>query len=209
MNGLLSLVQWLSPSFPVGGYAYSHGLETGIASGEISGADDVAAWLRDILRLGAGRADAMLLAAVLRGEVAETVAAEARALAASRERWDETMKQGAAFAAAVEAATGQASDTHPLPVSVGVAARRLDLPAEQVIGIYLHAFASNLVNAAVRFVPLGQGEGQRLLARLHPDIEEIARAAVEAPVAGITSFVPGADLMAMEHEILDVRIFKS
>ena len=64
---LLSLIQWLSPAFPTGGFAYSHGLEVVIADGRLRTAADLRLWLTDILRLGAGRQDAILLAHALRG----------------------------------------------------------------------------------------------------------------------------------------------
>ncbi|MDF0603690.1 urease accessory UreF family protein [Psychromarinibacter sp. C21-152] len=209
MSDLLTLVQWLSPAFPVGSFAYSHGMEQAIAAGDVTSADDLAAWLEDILRLGAGRSDAILLACALRGEAEDRLAAVARALAASRERWEETMAQGRAFAEAITGATGTPMDPLPYPVAVGVAARRLDLPPAQVAAQYLHAVASNLVSAAVRFVPLGQAEGQRVLAGLHATVAEIADQAAKARVDDITAFAPRADLAAMRHETMDVRIFRT
>lgn len=205
----LTLIQWLSPSFPVGAFAYSHGLEQAIATGDVTSAETLAEWLEDILRLGAGRADAILLSAALRGEDKDHLAATAKALAASRERWEETMAQGRAFAEAIAGATGTPMDPLPYPVAVGVAARRLDLPPAQVAAHYLHAFASNLVSAAVRFVPLGQAEGQRVLAGLHAPIAEIAEEAARADTDDITSFTPRGDLAAMLHETMAVRIFRT
>jgi urease accessory protein len=206
---LLTLTQWLSPAFPVGSYAYSHGLEAVIAAGEVSGPDSLAVWLDDTLRLGAGRADAILLAAAHRGEDAAALAAVARALAASAERWHETMAQGRAFAEAVNAVTGSTADAMPYPVAVGVAARRLALDTGQVAALYLHAFAANLVSAAVRFVPLGQAAGQRVLAGLHPAIADVAAEATVAQVDDIATSVLRGDLAAMRHETMDVRIFKT
>ncbi len=63
----------------------------------------------------------------------------------------------------------------PLPVAFGAAAQTLELDKAQVIALYLHAFASNLVSVAVRFVPLGQNEGQAALAALHPMIQSLGR----------------------------------
>ncbi|TKA96518.1 urease accessory protein UreF, partial [Cereibacter changlensis] len=63
--GLLSLVQWLSPAFPTGGFAYSHGLEWAISAGEVRDGASVERWLADVLRFGAGRTDAILLAQAL------------------------------------------------------------------------------------------------------------------------------------------------
>ncbi|MGC9368975.1 MAG: urease accessory protein UreF [Paracoccaceae bacterium] len=203
---LLSLTQWLSPAFPVGAFAYSHGLEQAIADGDVRDAETLEAWLRLVLEQGSGAVDATLLCRALAGdEVADT----ARALAASRERLEETEKQGAAFVEAVNAIYDEALPPMPLPVAVGVAARRLSLPPEQVAALYLHSFTSNLVSAAVRFVPLGQSDGQRVLSHLHEVIETVAARAVDTPLDRIGSAAFGADLAAMRHETLDVRIFKT
>jgi urease accessory protein len=207
---LLTLVQWLSPAFPVGGFAYSHGLEWAISEGQVSDAASLEAWLSDILSHGSGRADAVLLTRAMdpAADLA-LLAATARALAASKERWTETFDQGRAFTEAVNALTGNDFPPAALPVAVGRAARALALPMERVAALYLHAFASNLVSAAVRFVPLGQTDGQRVLASLHPVIERTAREAAATPLDAIASSVPGADLAAMLHETQPVRIFRT
>ena len=207
---LLTLVQWLSPAFPVGGYAYSHGLEWAISEGQVTDGDSLRDWLTDILDHGSGRADAVLLARAMDPDAdLAAVAATARALCASKERWVETHDQGRAFTEAVNALTENDFPAVALPVAVGRAARALRLPAERVAALYLHAFASNLVSAAVRFVPLGQTEGQRVLAALHPLIDRLAREAAATPLDAIASGVPGADLAAIHHETQDVRIFRT
>jgi urease accessory protein len=207
---LLTLVQWLSPAFPVGGFAYSHGLEWAISEGQVTDAATLQDWLSDILTHGSGRTDAVLLTRAMDPEAdLALIAATARALAASKERWTETHDQGRAFTEAVNALTGNDFLPAALPVAVGRAARALTLPPERVAALYLHAFASNLVSAAVRFVPLGQTDGQRTLAALHPLIERTAVEAAATPLDAIASSVPGADLAAMHHETQDVRIFRT
>ncbi len=205
---LLTLTQWLSPAFPVGSYAYSHGLETAVVQGDVTSGDALFDWLSDVIRFGAGQADAILLAAAHRGEDAEALAQTALALAASKERAQETLDQGRAFAEAVSA-LGEPLAPMAYPVAVGVAARRLDLPTATVASLYLHAFSSNLVSAAVRFVPLGQAEGQRVLARLHGRIEETAAQVATADPADIATSVFASDIAAMAHETQEVRIFRT
>lgn len=209
-EALLTLMQWLSPAFPVGGYAYSHGLEAAIASGGVTGADALEAWLGTVIDRGSGRADATLLAtAMADGADYAGLNAMARALAASKERWEETITQGRAFAEAVKAVTGRPQPAAALPVALGRAARTLGLRAERVAALYLHAFASNLVSGAVRFMPLGQTEGQRVLAALTPLVLRVAREAARTDPGDIISATPGADMAAMAHETLVVRIFRS
>lgn len=90
-----------------------------------------------------------------------------------------------------------------------VAARRLGLRASEVGGLYLHAFAANLVQVAVRFVPLGQTKGQAVLAGLQPMILAVAADAACCDLCDIGSAALGSDLAAMTHETLEVRIFRT
>ncbi|WP_435170056.1 urease accessory protein UreF [Falsirhodobacter sp. 1013] len=202
---LLRLVQWLSPAFPTGGFAYSHGMEQAINDGVVKDAGSAQAWIADVLRIGAGWSDAVLLSRARDGEDLRDIA---RALAPSAERLRETEEQGAAFAATVTA-LGVPVDPQPLPLAIGVASRSLELTTAQVTALFLHGFAGNLVACATRFVPLGQTPGQRVLQALHPLIDDLAERASTAPVSAIASASIAGDLAAMRHETLDVRIFKT
>ena len=133
----------------------------------------------------------------------------ARAMAVSRERLSETVEQGAAFARTVAALTGRDLPPRALPVAVGEAVAALALEPGEVVAVYLHAFAANLVSVATRFVPLGQTEGQGILAALHPVIAGVADWAVAAGLGDIGTSTLGADMAAMRHEGMAVRIFKT
>jgi urease accessory protein len=140
---VLILAQWFSPAYPVGAFAYSHGLETAIAAGRIAGPGDLQDWLTDILRHGAGRADALFLAAACRAKNTETLSeidALNRAFQPSAERLMETDLQGAAFAEATNAIWGTALPRLTYPVAVGRAARLRDLPPDRTAQLYLQAF---------------------------------------------------------------------
>ena len=209
-TALLTLIQWLSPAFPTGGYAYSHGLEWAMAAGEVTDAASLQSWISDVLRYGAGRSDAILLARGLDPDAnLEALSDLARALAGSAERLRETVEQGAAFALTTGALTGHALPPRPLPLAIAQAARSLTLPPETVVAMFLHGFAANLVSAAVRFVPLGQTDGQRVLAALHPLVALLANEAAEAPLAAIGTAAFRADMAAMQHETQSVRLFKT
>ena len=110
-DGVLTLTQWLSPGFPVGAYAYSHGLEQVIDRGDIQDANTLQGWTEDILRHGSGASDGIFLAAAYSAQPDEVtrIDAIARAFASSEERLTETVDQGAAFAKAVDAIWGQRS----------------------------------------------------------------------------------------------------
>lgn len=206
---LLTLVQWLSPAFPTGGYAYSHGLEVAMANG-LRDPAQITGWIADVLTHGAGRTDAWLIAHALRPGADHAALDDlARAMAPSRERLMEMVDQGTAFARTARALTSRPLPPRALPVAVGEAASTLTLPPETVIGLYLHSFAANLAGIATRFVPLGQTHGQQIVAALHAIIATQAAWAVTADLAGPGSFSLGADIGSMRHETLDVRLFKT
>src|SRR5437660_1417555 len=106
----LPLMIWLSPAFPVGAFAYSHGLEWAVEAGDVADARSLETWLIDLLQCGAPRADAILFAVAFRLAAAADWPAllEANelavALATSAERRLETTAQGTAFVAAARAA---------------------------------------------------------------------------------------------------------
>lgn len=207
---LLTLVQWLSPAFPTGGFAYSHGMEAAIDAGAIRRPEDLRTWLSDILDFGAGRQDAILLAQALKpGADHAALDALTRALQISSERLSETLDQGTAFARTVAAVTGRALPARCLPVAVGEAASALTLEPVQVVELYLHAFVANLVSVAMRFMPLGQEAGQTVLSQLHPQVVKVARDATVAELDDLGSASLGADMSALAHETMDVRIFRT
>ncbi len=209
-SDLLTLVQWLSPAFPTGGFAYSHGLEAAIAGGAVPDGAALLRWLSDVLAQGAGRQDAILLVQALPpGADVAALDALARALQPCAERLSETLEQGTAFARTVAGLTARDLPPRCLPVAVGEAASVLDLPAAQVVALYLHGFASNLTLVAMRFMPLGQAEGQGVLAALHPLIVALAEQAVMSSLDDLGGAALGADMAAMQHETLDVRIFRT
>ena len=202
----LILTQWLSPSYPVGAFAWSHGLEQAIADGAVADAGQLHDWLAAILTHGTGRSDAILLCAACRGEA---VADLAQALAASRERRLESLQQGAAFATITRAVWGLDLPDAADPVGVGRAARLMGLPAQVTARVYLFGFISNLVQAAQRLMPLGQTRGQILLAALAPLCDTIGTEAAGASVDDIGTATFAADIASMRHDTLEPRIFRS
>jgi urease accessory protein len=180
---LLRLMSWLSPAFPVGAFAYSHGLERAIHDGQIRDRRRLLDWLTDLLGHGSGWNDAVLLAETWRqassGSDCARVAELAEAMAGSRERHMETTLQGAAFGEAVAAwpiemcqrqRSTSPSDSLaaiPYPIAVAMAAAQHGVLLEETLTAYLHAFASNLIQAAARLVPLGQRDGVAFSLRHH------------------------------------------
>ena len=206
----LKLVQWLSPSFPTGSFAYSHGLEAAISSGVVCDEASLRLWLSEVLALGSGRQDAIFLAVAFQKDAdLGTLDALACAMQPSAERLAETQDQGRAFSRTVSAVTGRDLSVRCLPIAVAEAASDLDVPLSDVIGLYLHAFTSNLVSIAMRFMPLGQEAGQGVLFALHPMIAAMAAEAETLTLHDLGNAALGADMSSLEHETMDVRIFRT
>lgn len=208
-EALQTLTAWLSPGWPIGAFAYSHGLEQAVADGAVHDGDSAAGWIGVILRHGAGRNDAILLATAMRDPADPEPAALAEALAASAERLLETQAQGAAFARVTGAAFGGDRPPAAYPVAVGHAAAGQGMDPALVVPLYLQAVAANLVSAAVRLVPLGQTDGARALAALLPVTRTVAAEALAAGLDDVGGFAPAADIAAMRHETKHVRLFRT
>ena len=137
------------------------------------------------------------------------IAALAAVLSPSAERRMETMQQGAAFAATTRAVWGLDLPDMAYPVAVGRAAGLKGLPVLPVAQVWLQAFASNLVQAAQRLMPLGQTEGQRILAGLAPFCGTVGAQAARSDLSTIGASGFAIDIASMQHETQSPRIFRS
>lgn len=205
---ILTLTQLLSPSFPIGAFAYSHGLETAIDTGLILDADDLTAWLTDLLTHGSGRNDAVLLHAAYVDDSPQ-IDATARAFAASKERLQETDLQGAAFCEAVNAMWDLDLQGMTYPVAVGRTAKILLLDPELTAAMYLQAFIGNLCAVAMRLVPLGQTDGQKVQLALKPLCLQIGRETQNTTLDDLHSCAFMSDIVSMQHETQYSRVFRT
>ncbi len=208
---VITLSQWLSPAYPVGAFAYSHGLESLVETGAVTDADGLLDWLGDVLRYGAGLSDARFLIAAYRADAQDvgTVDALCRAFAPSKERLQETDLQGAAFCEVTAAVWAQQIAGLTYPVAVGRAAALEGLPPALTTQMYLQAFVSNLVAAAQRLLPIGQTEGQRLIRTLAPLLAEITDQALNGSLDDLSGTAFLADIATMKHETQYSRIFRT
>jgi urease accessory protein len=223
MTALLPLMAWLSPSFPVGAFAYSHGLEWGFEAGDLTDAVTLRDWLDTLVSHGSLRNDLILFACAHRaaladGESLAEVAELALALANSAERRLETVTQGNAFIAALRAAWPCAAIERlralwagdvAYPVAVGTASAGHGLPLRPSLEAYGLAFVANLVSASVRLGIVGQTDGQRITAGLVPALHEAAGAAEAATLDDIGGCCLRSDLAALRHETQYSRLFRS
>jgi len=223
---LRKLLAWLSPNFPVGGFSYSHGLEWAIEDATVTDAGSLRSWLADILDHGAGWSDAVLFHHAHRaGTAGDTpgiveINALAVALQPSKERHLETTAQGRAFLTTVAAtwpndrlaqAAGQlaAEPDVAYPVAVALACAAHTIPAAPAVNAYLSSLVSNFVSAAVRAIPLGQTDGQRVVAALSAHIEALAVDSASAPIDAVGGCAWRADIASMKHETQYTRLFRS
>ena len=209
---LLQLLAFMSPAFPVGGFAYSHGLEWAIDDGMVKSADDVREWIEALLVHGSGWNDAVLFSTSYDAsdEVRMEIDELALALAASRERTLETSDLGQSFAKAV--ATLSASETmnfQTYPVAVAAACQKTCIDKRSGLLAYLQAFSNSLIAVAVRLVPLGQTKGLEVMRELLPFIVTTVERALKASLDDLGSSTLLSDISAMRHETQYSRVFRS
>lgn len=216
-QSLLRLMTWLSPAFPVGGFAYSGGLETAVREGHVTDAAGLKDWLETALRHGQFHNDAVLLTEAWHAhgntERLAEVADLARSLAGSAERYLEITAQGDAFVEAATAWSPQLAGTlereTPYAVAVGTVAAANGIDLHATVVAWLHALTSQLVSAAIRLGVLGQREAMVLLAELEPRVLEAARQAQSSTLDDLGSATVIADILSARHEHLHSRLFRS
>lgn len=205
----LTLHQLFSPAFPVGAFAYSHGLEAAVQTSVVSDVTTFRAWLDDVLTHGSGWADSVLFARAAQGDDVLDLSELAEAMTPSAERRGETMTQGRAFSVCARDVFGVDVPDLAYPVAAGRVVHLLGLPVEDAARLYLQAFAANIVSAGVRLIPLGQTDGQKLTLALSPLCAELAKKAQTASLDDIGGFVPMVDIMSQRHAGLYSKIFRS
>ena len=95
------------------------------------------------------------------------------------------------------------------PVAVAVAASGHGIALGPALQAFLHAIAATLISAGVRLIPLGQTDGQRVLAALQPVIRAAGERALATPLDDVGSAAFRADLAGMRHEAQHTRLFRS
>jgi urease accessory protein len=223
---LLRLIWLASPALPVGGFSYSEGLEAAIDAGLVHDEAGVSAWLIDQLQLGLARCDLPLLAeacrAWARGDLAALAAlnewhamtretAELRLQSEQMGRamleWLRVQRPGDAQ---VRALAGLAA-APTWPVAYALALGLADDETQVREGLLAFAFgwAENLVQAALKSVPLGQSSGQRVLGRLAREIPAAVDVALALHDEDRQAFSPMLAILSARHEIQYSRLFRS
>jgi urease accessory protein len=221
---LYRLMAWLSPAYPVGAFSYSSGIEWAVEAGDIKDAQTLRQWLVAMLSEGGGFCDGVFFVHAHRAAAAEddaalcAVAEFAAAFVPSSERFLETTAQGRAFLEATDAAWPCAALTRllsawrgpvALPVAAGVACAGHGISCASAVAAFLHALAANWISAGVRLIPLGQTDGQRVLAALEDSVAAAAARAAKTPLEEVGSATFRADIASMRHETQYTRLFRS
>lgn len=223
-QALYTLQTWFSPSFPVGAYTYSHGLENAFEFGLVTDVDQAVAWIGEIVSSGNGFADSVFAVEAHRAvenadkarlrEVAEFAAA----FTGTKELRLESEAQGLAFIETLQKVEPNAGlnllteiwpGPYVYPVAIGSAAGSLGIDRHALATAYLHAFVSNLTSALVRIVPLGQTDGQRIIAQLGIRVEAAVVNALSTKIEDVATSTLMVDLTSMHHETQYTRLFRS
>ena len=206
---LITVMQWLSPAFPIGGFAYSHGLEWAINKGYVSNREELQKWVSDLLEYGSLKNDAILIKLVLKGSDPKEINEIAIALCPANERLSETQLQGGAFCKIMREVWSLEIDDLTLPIALALAAKNESIDQNLVLPAYLHSFCSNLISVAMRLIPIGQTDGQKTLRELSPLISDSVRAVAKSDKDDLGSACFLSDVSAMQHEYLQPRVFKT
>jgi len=221
---LFRLMAWLSPAYPVGAFSYSSGIEWAVEAGDIKDAETLRQWLAGMIAAGSGFCDAVLFVHAHRavtsddGAALRTAAELAATLVTSKERLLETTAQGRAFLDATRAAWPCPALARldavwqgdvALPIAVGVTCAGHGIGCEPALHAFLHGLAANWISAGIRLIPLGQTDGQRVLAALEGDLAAGAARALTTPLDEIGSCTVRADIAGMRHETQYTRLFRS
>lgn len=215
-TSLLRLMSWLSPVFPIGSFAYSAGLEQASKSGIVNNSNDLSGWLDDVLNLGSTWNDAVFFSNAWQlaneGNDLDEIASLAEAMAGTKERQQETIAQGSAFLKAANAWDMKRSklpDQCALPIAVGARCANAGIELSPALLTYLQAFVSNQLQAAIRLSIIGQNQALEILAKFEPKLIEITDRADQSTLDDLGSFTITADILSMQHENMESRIFQS
>ncbi|GAB4236201.1 MAG: urease accessory protein UreF [Elainellaceae cyanobacterium] len=221
-SSLLHLLQLVSPALPVGAYSYSEGLETLVQSGKISDAASLKIWLEQELRYGAIRVEAAMLLRVYDCTIANNLEQlrhwnqRLSAFRETEELREQSWQMGRSLARLLQdlqptlqpiiQATGEPLN---FATAFAIAAATWQIDRQTAVLGYLQSWASNLINAGVRLVPLGQTQGQQVLLNLHSQIEQVAGDGLQLSDDALYSCSWGLAIASMNHETLYSRLFRS
>src|SRR5262245_47081730 len=227
LERLLALLQLADGLFPAGGFAHSLSLETYAQAGLVRDGAGVAAFLTAQLEGTAGPTDAVAVACAARfaaeGPLDAFLDLDARLdamrwvpepRAASVQMGRQTLRTAAMASPAPildalnsAVADGRAPGHHAMVFGAVLGSHGVE--PKMAAAAYLHTVAALVVNAALRLLPVGQAEGQRVIAAARPCIARLAERAADAGVDDLWSFAPALEIAGLRHAALEARLFRS
>jgi len=217
----LKLLQLVSPALPVGAYSYSQGLEAVVESHEIHDAASAQRWIGDVMELSLAGMEAPLFLRLVEAWRARDAASVARwndEFIATREGAElraETLQMGyslrrLAHELAIDGVEAlDAIEELAYPTAFAFAVSAWEIEAREALAAYLFAWAENQVLAALKSVPLGQTDGQRILLAIAARIPAVVERAASLGDGELFNLAPGFALASSRHETQYSRIFRS
>jgi len=207
---LAKLLQLASPALPVGAYSYSGGLEAAIEAGVVKDAATAEQWISDVLVHSVARMEAPMFLAFFSGDF-PAVNAKFLASRETAELRAETVQMGYSLNRLLkDLGIGEVPCEEPsFPAAFAFAARHWKVEPQAALQAYLWAWIENQVMAAVKAVPLGQTDGQKILLRLGEKVLLFAQKAFSARDEDLANFSPGLAMLSSQHETQYSRLFRS
>jgi urease accessory protein len=220
-SSLLQLIWLASPALPIGGFSYSEGLEAGIESAQIA-PDSIANWLQDQLHISLARGDlAVLCKAVsaIRRDDAQRVQELNAWVLQTRETHElrlQTEQMGRSLvewmktqSPELDIADWLGEQIPTYPIAFALAASRTQATVRDIALAFTFGWAENMVQAAIKTVPLGQTAGQRILQQLSAEIPAVVETALHLPDSERQAFTPMLAILSAQHETQYSRLFRS
>jgi urease accessory protein len=217
----LRLLQLVSPALPVGAYSYSQGLEAAVEAGIVRDAASATRWIGDVLELSLAAMEAPILlrlVAAWNAGDAEAIVRWNAELVAGRETSElraETLQMGYSLRHLLRelplegAARLDAIDELAFQTALAFAVSAWKIDAREALAAHLFAWAENQVLAALKSVPLGQTDGQRILLEIAGRIPGVVERTAALDDADLSNLAPGLALLSARHETQYSRIFRS
>ncbi len=196
---------WFSSSFPIGSYAYSHGLEALIDEKKIENKDDVKKFLDALLFYGTLRNDYIFMKSIYKGEEINQLILSS---ASSKERQIEMIDMGNSFRKIMKDSWELSlPENTSFIYCLAKAGLHFNIKFDDLIKFYLQSFISNLINVCVKHIPMSQKDGQSINVIFINQIQEFLIHSDKLTLKDIgTTFFIG-DIFAINHEYLDSRIY--
>ena len=223
-SALLQLMWLASPALPVGGFSYSEGLEAAVESGRVTNEAEAGAWLRDQLHLSLARSDLAVCAKAFKAWQRDDLAHIAELndwVTTTRETAElrqQTQQMGRSLVEWLRNRSGTDARVDALkalapaptwPIAFALAALQTGAPLREALLSFGFGWAENMVQAALKAVPLGQSAGQRVLASLVVDLPAAVDHAASLMDSERQAFTPMLAILSAQHEAQYSRLFRS